>query len=290
MNCEICKKTFSSMSILKRHMAVHFVNDQTCAVCGLTFNRRDSMMRHYRRNHPAATTPAIVRNQPNMVVKTSQPNTYIAIHGMECEICNKSFSSVDHQIRHMTAVHMGKKLECMECDVSFTRRENMLRHYTKKHPTSTLPASNRKQTNKVLETPQNTTEITPPQPKRSKYEVKSAFNRMMLMHEWENSGIDPLAVLNSLNNEIKSMLCSLLPIKWYMVLNVSFRREGIIHTCGFRNKIVISVHDEEVPAQYESVVGEILQHIATFETNGSCWVVECVGTLELHTVKYSPFG
>jgi uncharacterized Zn-finger protein len=114
-------------------VAVHFVNNQTCAVCGLTFNRRDSMVRHYRRCHISANPPTIIGNQPNMDVKTSQPNTDTAIHGIRCEICNKRLASMRILKRHMSTIHFGTDQSCVVCGLPFKRIDNMMRHYRRYH-------------------------------------------------------------------------------------------------------------------------------------------------------------
>jgi uncharacterized Zn-finger protein len=159
IRCKICNKRLASMGILKRHMStMHFGSDQSCVVCGFPFKRRDNMMRHYHRYHKTASSPAIVINQPSVMIKPAQPNTETDNRGMKCKICKKLFSSVDHQIRHIATVHFGTHQPCVVCGLFFKRRDSMMRHYRRYHRTTSSPAHVINQPSVIIKAPQPNTE------------------------------------------------------------------------------------------------------------------------------------
>ena len=119
--CRHCGETFEDYALLRRHVESHGTSsadqpsnstassssDRTkthaCEICGRSFGRRDSLLRHAR------------------TACNKQKKTYT------CEICARSFSSLAHLNRH--ACNKEKKTyTCERCDRSFSTRAHLNRH------------------------------------------------------------------------------------------------------------------------------------------------------------------
>lgn len=74
----------------------------SCDICKKTFNRTQSLKRHYR--------------------------THFGYDRLPCEICGKGFSRKEHLSRHMILHSSGRPFECVNCKKGFTRKEHLTRH------------------------------------------------------------------------------------------------------------------------------------------------------------------
>ncbi|KAL1115344.1 hypothetical protein AAG570_007374, partial [Ranatra chinensis] len=49
--CQYCKKCYSQKSVLKKHLVIHTGERLTCALCGIDFTQKSSLLRHVKRMH-----------------------------------------------------------------------------------------------------------------------------------------------------------------------------------------------------------------------------------------------
>ena len=122
--CDSCQKTFSSISTLNRH--TQSLHSDTmgvgCDVCGKTFRRNDSLIRH-KKVHSG--------NKP-----------------FECKICHKKFAYKQNRNIHQTRCEQGPKDECNittmhkdgslpfkcdSCQKTFSRISTLNRHTSLLH-------------------------------------------------------------------------------------------------------------------------------------------------------------
>lgn len=91
--CEICERTFSRLTHLKRHMTIH--TDErafACQLCDKKFRRADHLKNH--ENYHAKLKPHM------------------------CKHCKKNFSRAEHLRRHIDCRHTEKLMifKCADCD------------------------------------------------------------------------------------------------------------------------------------------------------------------------------
>ena len=120
--CPVCNKTIKLKRNLKRHMIdVHEqprpkqpveVITQRCESCGVDFSSKHKFKEHNRRKHghskPAET-------------------------GIECSICNKTYS-VRKFKAHMTLIHTdGEQFKCESCPASYKSMGGLYNHRRRFH-------------------------------------------------------------------------------------------------------------------------------------------------------------
>merc|ERR1712179_144348 len=101
--CELCKKQFTKIEILKRHIKTHMKEKEfKCSYCPKTFDRRDVLNDHVR-NHTG-----------------EKP--------FQCTTCNKKFTRGFVLLRHMRN-HAGEKpFKCRFCGKAFSRSFVLTKH------------------------------------------------------------------------------------------------------------------------------------------------------------------
>jgi len=145
--CEVCDKSFTDKSKLKRHMLVH--SDEPAFKCCITscdgsFSRRDGLLRHYKRVHTSTEEQDIIEkklNEENVInaekslekkKQRKKVNRKLDI-GLSCQFCQKVFHRQDHLSRHLLA-HTGERpFKCDICLADFTRKDKLNFHLRKNH-------------------------------------------------------------------------------------------------------------------------------------------------------------
>ncbi|KAM3185832.1 hypothetical protein ACTXT7_005565 [Hymenolepis weldensis] len=118
--CELCAKSFSKASYLRKHeMFVHEnVGAFKCEMCEKSFSRKDKYKGHVKVMH-----------------ENYRP--------FKCQLCEKSFYRSSHLKQHVDSVHEKVKFQCTGCGLKpfkcevclkdFSRRHDLLRHVTAIH-------------------------------------------------------------------------------------------------------------------------------------------------------------
>merc|ERR1712106_214884 len=128
--CELCKKQFTKIEILKRHIKTHMKEKEfKCSYCTKTFDRRDVLNDHVR-NHtgekPFQCTTCNKKFTRGFVLlrhmRTHNEGVY------KCDFCFKSFDRKDTYRDHMRN-HTGEKpFKCRFCGKAFSRSFVLTKH------------------------------------------------------------------------------------------------------------------------------------------------------------------
>jgi len=128
--CELCKKQFTKIEILKRHIKTHLKDKEfKCTYCTKTFDRRDVLNDHVR-NHtgekPFQCTVCSKKFTRGFVLLR-----HMRTHGegaFKCDFCLKTFDRKDTYRDHMRN-HTGEKpFKCKFCGKSFSRSFVLTKH------------------------------------------------------------------------------------------------------------------------------------------------------------------
>ncbi|XP_035462724.1 zinc finger protein 235 isoform X2 [Scophthalmus maximus] len=116
VQCDVCGKGYSCVSVLKTHRVTHFDKTFVCDVCGKNFFHACHLTRH------------------KLVHQNVRPH--------RCSTCGKGFNQAAN-LRSHQAVHSGERQLCSVCGKSFRRLNN---HIISKHShelsAHELPAAN----------------------------------------------------------------------------------------------------------------------------------------------------
>jgi len=128
--CELCKKQFTKIEILKRHIKTHMKEKEfKCTYCTKTFDRRDVLNDHVR-NHtgekPFQCTTCNKKFTRGFVLLR-----HMRTHGegvYKCDFCFKTFDRKDTYRDHMRN-HTGEKpFKCRFCGKAFSRSFVLTKH------------------------------------------------------------------------------------------------------------------------------------------------------------------
>ena len=126
-HCEMCGKSFTSKSGLRKHKRKHCSNGtvQMCTKYDETFKTKPQLDTHILKTHSAenfeTAENVLVQGFPESEDTTGQ-NHY------QCEMCNKSFKSRSGLIRHQMLHRMNKSFFCHLCGKGFKRKSHLQRH------------------------------------------------------------------------------------------------------------------------------------------------------------------
>ena len=129
--CHLCKKSFSSRSILNRHMKTcskpmnpnlpkEAVNTK-CEICDKVFSNIYKLRQH-QKNHSKELGKKNVFNLFGTFF-----NFFFTVQDFVCETCGKSFGTNESLLKHKP-LHLDKKFSCDLCEKAFARADYLLKH------------------------------------------------------------------------------------------------------------------------------------------------------------------
>ena len=163
LKCELCHKSFSCKSALKRHTqeacnVEKEVYVMTCDCCETTFIRTNDLRRHQqnRDNHDGSAKfmcticdkkmcnrkllKSHIRNEHANIERDSEIFKVVSerkpaetTETFECEFCDKRFAREDTLMQHKVTHNVAKKIKCEHCNCKFTLRNNYTRHMKEAH-------------------------------------------------------------------------------------------------------------------------------------------------------------
>lgn len=128
--CELCKKQFTKIEILKRHIKTHMKEKEfKCSYCTKTFDRRDVLNDHVR-NHtgekPFECPTCKKKFTRGFVLLRHQRTHNEGVY--KCDFCMKSFDRKDTFRDHLRN-HTGEKpFKCRFCGKAFSRSFVLTKH------------------------------------------------------------------------------------------------------------------------------------------------------------------
>lgn len=146
-SCSVCNKsTFKTNARLLKHMRIHS-NQQpfACEICQKVYNASSSLRTHQRMVHnmvakssnenggnAVVATATNVTNNASSVSSNASANNDNAIieGGLQCSLCERSFSTTNQLTTHMNAVHSKdqRQYACQYCNYRFVSSAKLATH------------------------------------------------------------------------------------------------------------------------------------------------------------------
>ena len=125
--CRICDKKFSKPYKLRDHLDVHLGIKTDCPECGMQFDNRSLMGRHFSKTHRKAGKDGETLQCPQCKKKYRDGNVF-ELHlsncerRFKCDQCVSEFYTSNHLKRHTENVHERVGHKCELCDKVFTTK------------------------------------------------------------------------------------------------------------------------------------------------------------------------
>ncbi|XP_050086766.1 zinc finger protein 850-like [Anopheles aquasalis] len=131
--CELCDKTFASLSCLRSHQKCHVPREYECSTCNEQFARLENLKRHFRLKHGEATFKCEICAK--MFKTRDKLSAHIRIHTGEkpykcrTEGCDRWYTNTADRRRHEMAGHtLERPHPCRYCGAAFVRKRQLVIH------------------------------------------------------------------------------------------------------------------------------------------------------------------
>lgn len=146
-SCALCGQEFPTRTELGEHRNLHLkVKIYSCVICRSMFSSAGALEVHMKDHgiedpaeqnaHTSCVEYEGTEDTKDNIILTDGPQDSENDPGeRDCKICNKSFSSVANQKRHVTNVHRNKKSrrKCIECNKVFSKKNSYEYHMRTEH-------------------------------------------------------------------------------------------------------------------------------------------------------------
>ena len=131
LHCEICKKTYSSLTSLTYHKKHHSIEPKKCTFCDYECKYADRLKRHIQQLHlkdkikcKYCTAEFSENRKLNTHLSKSHPNNTDFI----CKLCDEVFNANILLCNHIRSVHDPPRYECPMCAQKYTSPQNLKKH------------------------------------------------------------------------------------------------------------------------------------------------------------------
>ena len=141
LECEVCKREFTSRIYLKLHMRVH-TNEKpySCSECGLSYSSHSSLHNHKKTIHSNFKQERKRNHVCHLCGKGFFEKRLLKVHSVShievkshlCTQCGSGFKSTIYLKKHMKR-HSMPNIPCPHCNALFKGRQNMLKHVCRQH-------------------------------------------------------------------------------------------------------------------------------------------------------------
>ena len=260
-HCDICNKSFTEETNLVRHKkALHSGQSFTCGRCGKQFNRKDALKRHEK--------------------KHSQEKEH------QCRHCNRKFYRKDKMEEHQKVCEYEKLYEDQDKNRKSSEEEN-------EEPAKKRAKLNDTSDQTVHEKPCSDDGKDPCELTSAMQDLLKTFKYKPRIGEKYDLRLFLQGKKNVLLNRLQRELASKKGIKWFVSVQVKFikpKADGtdITSEPHFRSLCMTTVNSQELETQLGEANQKILDAFASYQREGSGWLLSAVLHLDLNVAQYTP--
>ena len=134
--CDVCKKVFSSLSVLKAHKKLHIGEGFSCDLCDKQFARRYDMNRH-RKIHSKDKRLSCGKCRKTFTTQLEM-SEHLSTHlndekKFSCQFCGVAYAEQNNLMRHKKLHSEDKPFVCVNCGIDFLNYENLTSHMRFQH-------------------------------------------------------------------------------------------------------------------------------------------------------------
>ena len=131
IECNICKKTFTSTSEVKTHLEEeHKTEEFKCNDCTHSFKSEDELTKHVEKEHDIQVTYHCTRCVNVFHTQSDLQAHTVSHHSTKCPLCDQTFTDNNYFLEHMKNEHAPS---CDICNLRFENKELLEKHAEQEH-------------------------------------------------------------------------------------------------------------------------------------------------------------